>query len=662
MAGLGYAALLIAWVGSLGGFALALGGGLLRRPELATAAGRAVLAVTGCLILATALLIGVFVARDYTVQYVYTSSSNDLSWPLTVAAVYSGQKGSLLYWAFVLGLFGCASVAATRRSEHLMSTWIFAVVLAVEAFFLTVMVFITNPFERFPFSPEDGLGLNPLLVDSGMLIHPPLLLAGFASTTIPFGYAIAALATGRLDTRWLADSRRFTLVSWTLLSAGNLMGAWWAYHVLGWGGYWGWDPVENSAILPWFAMTAYLHSVMVQERRGMLKAWNLGLILAAFLFALLGTFNVRSGILTSVHSFAESSLGPMFLTFFLGMLFVALALIVLRSRLLASENDFHSLLSREAGFVVNNFLILAIMLVILGGTFYPIISEAITGERITVTAEFFETVNGPLLLALVLLVGVGPLLPWREGSPRRIARAFVVPASAGVVLAVVLFAFGVRSWLALLALAAIGFTFVATAREFFVAANARRRSTRETFLRALGRVVRRDHRRFGGYTVHLGVAVMSIAAVGTSFFQQQERIALAPGESASVGRYDLTYRGTFTGTPNGDGVEQVTLAPLSVSGTMSGGDLVTERRYYRNYREPSTTIPIRTSPIEDLYVVLQAFEDGKAIFVIFVNPLVMWLWVGGAIVLLGAWMTLWPAPERRRVIAHRPIVATESEA
>lgn len=394
----------------------------------------------------------------------------------------------------------------------------------------------------------------------------------------------------------------------------------------------------------------------------MLKAWNLGLILSAFLFALLGTFNVRSGILTSVHSFAESSLGPMFLTFFLGMLFAALALIVFRSRRLASENDFHSLLSREAGFVVNNFLILAIMLVILGGTFYPIVSEAVTGERITVTAEFFETVNGPLLLVLVLLTGVGPLLPWREGSPHRIARAFVVPAAAGAVVAILLFLAGVRSWLALLALAAITFTFVATAREFFVAANARRRSTREPFLAALGRVVRRDHRRFGGYTVHLGVAVMAISVVGTAFFQQQERIALAPGESASVGRFNLTYRGTFAGTPDGDGVEEIVLAPLAVSGTMRNGDLVTERRYYRNYREPSTTIPIRTSPIEDLYVVLQAFEDGKAIFVIFINPLVMWLWVGGGIVLLGAWMTLWPAPERRRAVAPRAVAVAEGEA
>lgn len=613
---------------------------------------RGAMAVAALVSLAMGLLIALFLARDFSVAYVYDSTSNDLSRPLTVAALYNGQKGSLLFWSWVLSMFTLAAALTTRRNRRLANP-VLATLLVVQAFALGVEIFLTNPFERFAFTPQDGLGLNPLLVDSGMLVHPPLLLSGYVSTSVPFAFAMAALVTGQLDSRWMAMSRRYALVSWTLLSAGNLMGAWWAYHVLGWGGYWGWDPVENGAILPWFAMTAYLHSVMVQERRGMLKTWNLSLVAGAFLLSLLGTFNVRSGILTSVHSFAQSAIGPVFLTFFLVTLALTAGLVFWRSGRLRSDHDFESLVSREASFVVNNFLFVAVIAVTLGATLYPLVSEVVRGEQVTLGPSFFNEINGPLLLGIVALMGVGPLLPWREGSPERVLRSAAVPVAGGVIVAAVLAFAGVREPLALLAYAVIGFTFVATAREFVLGTVSRRRTTGEGYATAFGRLMRRDHRRFGGYVIHLGVTVIAIAVVGSAFFQTEERISLAPGETATVGRYQLTYQGLFTAPPDGNGVERRVLTPLTlqVSGSPAG-EVTPERRYYKGYSEPSTTIPIKTSPIDDLYVVLQAWQpDRTAIFIIFVNPLVFWLWAGGGLALIGGWMTLWPNPTPRRAVA-----------
>ncbi len=655
MAGLGYGVLLIAWALALVGVAAGIGAWATGRQALAASARRAALVLALLSSTAMALLVLAFVTRDFSVEYVYSSASRALSMPLTVAAVYSGQKGSLLFWAWMLSLFTLAVAITSRRGIREMSPILLATLFGVEVFFLSVLVFITNPFERFAFTPANGLGLNPLLVDSGMLVHPPLLLSGYVSTAVPFAFAVGALVTGRLDTRWLIASRRFSLVSWTLLSAGNLLGAWWAYHVLGWGGYWGWDPVENSAILPWFAMTAYLHSVMVQERRGMLKTWNLALVISAFLLAMLGTFNVRSGVLASVHAFAESATGPVFFGFLIAVVGGVTALVFLRSPRLRAEHDFHSLVSREAGFVVNNFLFVAVILVTLGGTFYPLVSEMVRGVRVTVGQPFFNQVNGPLLLAIVALMGVGPLLPWREGSPGRVVASGLPAAALGAATVGALAVLGMREPLALLAFAVIAFTFFVTMREFVSGALSRQRMTGEAFGTALVRLVRRDHRRFGGYAVHAGVTVIALAVVASTFFQVERRLELTPGETATVGRFELTYRGLFSAPPDGNGVERRLLAPIDVQAGGGAREIVAERRFYEGYQEPSTKIAILGGPIDDLYVVLQAFkEDGAAVFVVFVNPLVFWLWVGGGIALLGAWMTLWPNPQPRSAPAAMP--------
>ena len=655
MAGLGYGVLLIAWALALVGVAAGIGAWATGRQALAASARRAALVLALLSSTAMALLVLAFVTRDFSVEYVYSSASRALSMPLTVAAVYSGQKGSLLFWAWMLSLFTLAVAITSRRGIREMSPILLATLFGVEVFFLSVLVFITNPFERFAFTPANGLGLNPLLVDSGMLVHPPLLLSGYVSTAVPFAFAVGALVTGRLDTRWLIASRRFSLVSWTLLSAGNLLGAWWAYHVLGWGGYWGWDPVENSAILPWFAMTAYLHSVMVQERRGMLKTWNLALVISAFLLAMLGTFNVRSGVLASVHAFAESATGPVFFGFLIAVVGGVTALVFLRSPRLRAEHDFHSLVSREAGFVVNNFLFVAVILVTLGGTFYPLVSEMVRGVRVTVGQPFFNQVNGPLLLAIVALMGVGPLLPWREGSPGRVVASGLPAAALGAATVGALAVLGMREPLALLAFAVIAFTFFVTMREFVSGALSRQRMTGEAFGTALVRLVRRDHRRFGGYAVHAGVTVIALAVVASTFFQVERRLELTPGETATVRRFELTNRGLFSAPPDGNGVERRLLAPIDVQAGGGAREIVAERRFYEGYQEPSTKIAILGGPIDDLYVVLQAFkEDGAAVFVVFVNPLVFWLWVGGGIALLGAWMTLWPNPQPRSAPAAMP--------
>jgi cytochrome c-type biogenesis protein CcmF len=511
--------------------------------------------------------------------------------------------------------------------------------------------FVASPFEALPRPPADGVGLNPLLYDEGMRIHPPMLLAGLMSWSVPFAFAIAALATGKLGNEWVAVSRRYAMVAWVILGLGNVLGAWWAYHVLGWGGYWGWDPVENVALMPWLVGTAFIHSIQMQERRGMLKAWNVLLIMVAFFLSIFGTFVVRSGILASVHAFALSAIGPYFLTFLAFVIGGSLVLFFTRLPRMRADNQLDSLLSREASFLMNNLLFLGVTFAIFWGTIYPLVAEALADQKVSVGPPYFKQVAGPLLGALLLLMGIGPLMPWRGASREHLINNFLIPVGGTVVGLAVLFPVGIRDPFALLGFGLCLFVLGTILQEFVRGALARNRATGENYVAALGNLIRRNNRRYGGYIVHLAILLIGAGAVGSQVYQQQTQAVLAPGQSVSLGNYTITANGTQTLTPPGVRVVQGVLA-------VNGQDLRPERQFFDNFpQQPSTRVGLRSTPFEDLYVVLAGWEgDGPTAslsLAVFINPLVSWIWAGGVLLLLGTLVTLWPmpVPSRQRATA-----------
>src|ERR1051325_11548892 len=446
-------ALLVGVWGALAGFV----GGRLARPDLGHSARRAVFAMCGALLVAVFALEWALFQHDFNVEYVAAYTSRNLPIFYTWSALYAGQKGSLLFWATVLSLFGSLALALTSSRHRMYLPYVGAVVAVVAAFFVSVMVFTANPFDRLPYTPVDGSGLNPQLQNPGMVFHPPMLYLGYISITIPFAFAVAALLTKKLDADWLVAIRKWTLLSWLFLSIGICLGMWWAYVELGWGGYWAWDPVENASLLPWLTMTAFLHSVMVQEKRGMLKKWNLALIIGSWLLSIFGTFITRSGVISSVHSFTQSSVGYFFLGFLIFAAASSYALYVTRLPLMISETRLESMVSREASFLFNNLLLIGIAFSVLWGTLFPILSELVQGTKVTVGPPFFNQVNVPLGLALLALTGIGPLIAWRRASLPNLRRQFVAPTLSGLLTLVGLYAAGMRDFYALCALSLAGF-------------------------------------------------------------------------------------------------------------------------------------------------------------------------------------------------------------
>ena len=622
--------------------------------DVVRSARHGVLAVCALLTLASATLLVGFLSHDFSLRYVAEHSSRDMPPELVAAAFYSGQQGSLLYWAWSLSVFACVVVLQNRNRNRELMPYVMAVLMGVETFFTLVLGFVASPFERSPIVPSDGVGLNPLLYDTGMLYHPPVLLAGYMSWTVPFAFALAALATGRLDADWIRATRRYALVAWLILGMGNLLGGWWAYHVLGWGGYWGWDPVENAAIMPWFLGTAYVHSVMIQERRGMLKVWNLALLLATFCLAIFGTFIVRSGVISSVHSFATSTIGPYYLGFLMLVTLGSLGLLLWRMPLLRSENQLESMLSREASFLLNNLLFLGITFAVFWGTIFPLVSEALQGSKLTVGPPYFNQTAGPMLLVLILLMGIGPLMPWRKTTPRHLLRSFLPPATAGAAVTLALALLGVRAPWAVVAVFVCTFTAATMLLEFTRGTAARHAAVGESYPRALLGLIRRNNRRYGGYVVHLGVVMLSLAIVASHFYQQERQVNLKPGESVEIGTYRLTFQQIRERTTPG---VRIVEAPVELRVDDRPAELLfPSKSFHRHFeRQPSTGVIIRSTALEDLYVVLAGWEqDGSASFLIFLNPLVIWLWVGGLVVLIGSFLTLWPDRVPRLAPALRP--------
>src|SRR6266436_1615548 len=470
-------ALLVGLWGAITGFV----GGAQSRPDLQQSARNATFALLGALLVAVISLEIAIFRHDFSLEYVAAYTSRNLPTFYLWSALYAGQKGSLLFWATVLSLFGVLTQLLTSRRHRVYLPYVAAVTCLVATFFISVMLFAANPFQRLAFTPLDGSGMNPQLQNPGMVFHPPMLYLGYISITIPFAFAIAALLTKKLDAEWLVAVRKWTLVSWLFLSVGLLIGMWWAYVELGWGGYWAWDPVENAALLPWLVMTAFLHSVMVQEKRGMLKKWNLALIIGAWVLSIFGTFLTRSGVISSVHSFTQSPVGYFFLVFLVVAAIASFTLYATRLPLLEAEATLESMVSREAGFLFNNLLLIGIAFSVLWGTLFPILSEAVRGTKITVGPPFFNQVNIPLGLALLAMTGVGSLIAWRRASIPNLQRQFAVPGTVGVFTALILLVAGMRDFYALMAIGLGGFVVGTVGQEFARGARARHRQYGEGY-------------------------------------------------------------------------------------------------------------------------------------------------------------------------------------
>jgi cytochrome c-type biogenesis protein CcmF len=648
---LGQFCLWLALLTALWGAGLAFFAPLGRRPDLARTAQRTAYGVAVALLVAALALWQGLLTHDFNIDYVARYTSRNLPEAYIFAAFWAGQQGSLLFWAVVLAGFAALAQALTSRRHEALLPYVAGVTNVVIAFFVLTMLFSANPFARLPFTPEDGNGLNPQLQNPGMTIHPPLLYLGYISITIPFAFAMAALLSRRLDTGWVQAIRKWTLLSWLFLSAGITVGMWWAYVELGWGGYWAWDPVENASLLPWLTMTAFLHSVMIQEKRGMLKRWNVGLIVASFLLSIFGTFITRSGVIASVHSFTQSNVGYFFLAFLLGAGVLAFALLYSRWPQLEPEAKLESLASREAAFLFNNLALVGIAFSVLWGTLFPIISEAVRGTKITVGPPFFNRVNVPLGLFLVLLTGIGPLIAWRKASVQNLRRQFILPVVTGLVTGALLVAMGIRDTYALIAWALAGFVIGTVGQEFFRGVRARHRMHGEPVLVALGRLIGRNRRRYGGYIVHIGIITYIIAFAGMAFKVTRE-VTLSPGESTEIrSPYGHTYRLSHLGVSQYQNANRfVSAAALEIQRDGTGiGRITSEKRQHvdsfgRKTFEPSTEVGIRSTLQEDLYVVYAGSVGGtdRATYAISINPLVVWVWIGAAILIAGGLITMWP--------------------
>jgi cytochrome c-type biogenesis protein CcmF len=633
LAGLGHPSLVTALAFAGAALVLQAAGAATIRPRLAEAGRRALACACLFTVLATVALATALFARDFSIAYVASYTSRSLSAPYTLSALWGGMQGSLLFWTLLLTVFSTVAIAGASRRRLALAPWAGAILSGIATFFLLLLVVPADPFAPLAEVPGDGRGLNPLLQSPGMLLHPPLLYTGFVGFSIPFAFAMGALLARQAEDSWFASTRRWTLFSWSALSVGIVLGGAWAYTELGWGGYWAWDPVENASFMPWLTATAFLHSVIIQEKRRMLKVWNVTLILLTYVLAVFGTFLTRSGILSSVHTFTEGPIGRWFLPFLALMLLGGLGILALRLDALRSDNRLDSLMSRESAFLANNVLFVAAAFAVLWGTIYPIVAEVYTGIRLSVGPPFFNAVFSPLALTLLALAGLGPLISWRRMSPGALARVTRPPLAAGLLGAAALGAWGVSSPGALVAFGLCVFTAVSIAGEFVRGSRVHRIREGLPWSAALGRTVLRNRRRYGGYVVHLGVVLLVIGIAGSAF-RDERRAQLEPGQSLTVGDYRLTYEGLRR-----EDTSEKEINAAQVRVRKDGREIGTmwpQRNFHLAQRQPQSEVAIRTTPIEDLYVVVTSFgAGGSAALRAFVNPLTWWIWAGAVVMALG---------------------------
>jgi cytochrome c-type biogenesis protein CcmF len=660
VADLGRAALIVA-------FALALyavvAGALAAydgRRRLHESARNALVGAFAATAVAAAVLLHALHARDFSYVYVAEHSARKLPFPYSVSAFWGGQEGSLLLWLFVLTGLGSLAVTLNRELIRRLLPWTVPVLGAVASFFAFLLVFVSSPF-ALQAAPLDGSGLVPSLQNPYMMIHPPLLYLGYVGLTIPFAFAAGALLSGRTDERWIVATRRWTLLAWTALGIGILLGAKWAYEEVGWGGYYAWDPVENAALMPWLASTAFLHSVMVQEKKNMLRVWNAVLVSLAFCLSLFGTFLTRSGVISSIHSFAQSTIGPWLLGFIAVAAAFSTALIFWRLPLLRTKTRLESLASREAAFLYNNLLLVALTLTVLWGVAFPLLSELVRGEKITVGPPYFDFFLRIFGLPLLLLMGIGPLVAWRRSSLRALGASVVGPALFALACGLALLALGAGSSVpGLVAYTFCAFVLGAIVLEFVRGTRARRALGDAGWLGAFSSLVGRNRRRYGGYVVHAAIVLLAVGIAGGAY--GSTRVAkLQPGQSLRVGGYEVRYLGSETRRePNRSEIR----ARLAVS--RDGRDLGTYLAGKNDYpveQQVSNEVAIRTDWLraQDLFLIGDQFNgDGSVVIKALVNPLVDLIWIAGAVFLLGSLIAMWPDEREQRRLARRaqPVPAT----
>lgn len=604
--------------------------------------------------LASFSLIYALVTTDFSIKYVAFNTTRATPVYYRVTGLWGALEGSLLLWEWILIIFS-GLVAWLYKDKHReLMPWVLMIFSIVSAFFLGVLAFVSNPFESVFPVPPDGRGLNPLLEDANMITHPPLLYTGFVGLTVPYAFAMAALIAGKLDESWVVTTRRWTLTAWFFLTMGNLVGAYWSYHVLGWGGYWAWDPVENAAFMPWLPATAFLHSVQVQERRRMLKVWNLSLIIIAFSLTIFGTFLTRSGILSSIHAFSSGPVGTVFLGFLAFVLLGSFGLLAYRADGLKGQPELDSMVSRESAFLLNNVVLVSALFTIFLGTIFPLISEAVAGVQVSVGAPYFNSVTVPLFLLLVFLMGVGPMIAWRKASWDNLKRNFLWPAAASLAGAVVLFAWRIRDFLPLLGFTLLLFVVFTILFDTALAVRARRRLAGEGIFKALATLARRNQRRYGGFVVHLGIVLIMMGIAGSMGYSVEREATLRTGESLTLGRYHILFEGL-------KGSQQPT--HFRVEGTFrvfnEGKDLGTMSpalKFFPAQQSPVGRAVYRSTVTDDLYLILSGFSElqqNQATLKILVRPLLMWMWLGGLVIVLGTIVAVWPARQGRSEVEDR---------
>jgi cytochrome c-type biogenesis protein CcmF len=624
--------------------------------RLGETARRAGIASFVIVFLAAAVLVTAAFQDNFSIAYIFHHSNRDLPAPYKFAVLWSGQEGSLLFWSLLLSAYGLV-LRLRYKTDPRLFAHASIIIAAVQVFFLLLLNFAAHPFAIMQGSlPADGSGLNPLLQYPEMVIHPPMLYLGYVGFTVPFAFALAALIMRYPGEKWIHITRRWTMVTWGLLTCGIFLGMHWAYSVLGWGGYWGWDPVENASFLPWLTGTAFLHSVMMQEKRGMLKTWNMWLIFSTFMLSIFGTFLTRSGVVSSVHAFAQSSIGDWFVAF-LAIIFVTCLFFYWKNRShLLSEHKLESLVSRESSFLFNNLLLLVACFTVLWGTLFPVLSEWVQGTKVTVGPPFFNRVNIPVALLLLLLTALGPLLAWRRTSTESLKRNFRVPALGALAVAAGLIAFGMRPWkdvayfYSLMTITLAVMVALTVISEFVRGGRVISRHTGQNLLASMVQLTRRNTRRYGGYIVHFGVIVVVIGFAGSAFNQDKEQ-EMGFGDKLTIGSYTLVCQSyTQDDNPNYG-------SEWAVMNVFKGGKQIAtlnpERRFYKASQQTSTMPSIRSTVSNDLYIVYEGQnpDTGRPILRAHLNPLVMWIWVGVWIMIVGTVVAMIPNTVPVRVMA-----------
>jgi cytochrome c-type biogenesis protein CcmF len=651
---------------SRGALAINIDGGTGRLGETARRAGISSFVALSC---AAFALVWASFTNDYSVSYILHHTNRDLNTAYKFSALWSGQEGSLLLWAWLLSAYGFV-LRIRHKVDVRLSAFASTILAGIQVFFLSLLNFAAPPFAIQP-GPvaTDGFGLNPLLQYPEMVMHPPLLYLGYVGFSVPFAFALGALMMRYPGEKWIHITRRWTMVTWVFLTCGIFMGAHWAYSVLGWGGYWGWDPVENASLMPWLTGTAFLHSVMMQEKRGMMKTWNVWLIFSTFMLTILGTLLTRSGIVSSVHAFAQSSIGDWFYGFILIVFAVCLFTFFKQKDHLKSENKLESLVSRESSFLFNNLILLAACFTVLWGTLFPVLSEYVQGTKVTMGAPFYNRVNLPIGLFLLFLTGIGPLLAWRSTSLRSIRRNFILPSIAMGVALVVLVAVGVRPWNAgddwqatlfsLVTFTLAAGVITAIAAEFLRGASVVRTQTGKNLVASTILLTRRNTRRYGGYVVHFGIVVMFIGIAGGAFNQSREQ-EMGFGDTVTLGQYRLVCQ-SYTQDSNKNYETEYALLDV-FRGNKKITQLTPEKRFYLASQTPSTMVALHSTLASDLYVIYEGRnpDTDKPIIKVFLNPLMNWIWIGVGIVVFGTFLAL--VPNLTRTAARSAIESPMVEA